>query len=307
MAESSPRVWKLSGAGNDFIAVLAEEVESDERVISERAVAWCRRGLSLGADGLLVLAPLETGRARLVYYNADGSRGELCLNGSRCAARLALELGWGASDGRTVTLATDAGSLSCRAVDPGERLQVGLPRGLATVPWRVRLGVDGPFDRGIEHSIDAWRLTVGVPHLVVDWPAERFADLPIESLGPALRSHPELGPGGANVDFIHIVDRHTLWLRTFERGVEAETLACGTGVVAAAVVGFECGRLEPPVVARTAGGYDLELSIDDDATVANWPAASLRLAGDARLVAAGRLLPAALAVPAAPRWIEVEG
>ena len=267
--------FQLSGAGNDFLAL----VEPSEPPSADQIRAWCCRGLSLGADGLFTV---ERERAativRMVYFNADGSRGELCLNGSRCAAALAFHLGWaeGALD-----LATDAGTLNARSTG-AHRVAVELPD-IVGEPDPRTLTVDG-------EGYDGWLLKAGVPHFVLPWP-EGLANAPVERLGKALRAHPDLGDAGANVDFVRYVSGSHCQLRTFERGVEAETLACGTGVVATVAAGIATGRLEAPATALTAGGYALVVRQQP------W-----MLEGDARIVARGELLAGALAVPAATVW-----
>ncbi len=273
--------FKLSGAGNDFLAL----VEPPAPPGGDRIRAWCRRGLSLGADGLFTIAREQDGDdrvMRMVYYNADGGRSDLCLNGSRCAAALAFHLGW-AEEG--LPLATDAGIL--RAREAGDaRVAVELPDIVGEAEART-LTVDGEDHAG-------WLLTAGVPHFVLPWPGS-LADAPVARLGKALRAHPDLGDAGANVNFVRHLSFDRCQLRTFERGVEAETLACGTGVVATVAAGVAAGRLGTKVAALTAGGYELtvEAGTDDRPWV---------LEGDARIVARGELWDGASAVPAAPVW-----
>lgn len=267
--------YKLSGAGNDFIAL----PEPADPPSPERIRSWCSRGLSLGADGLFLLQPEGGGTVRMTYFNADGERSTLCLNGTRCAARLAFELGWNEADSvgddARVTILTDAGASRARRLGP-EEVSLELPEELAlderAAETRVP-EVDGRVWRG--SFVDA-----GVPHFVLPWP-EDLVTAPVESLGRALRRHPDFAPAGANVDFVRRADRHRIAIRSFERGVEAETLACGTGVLAAVAA----GGLELPVTARTRGGFELTV---DSAESGRWT-----LAGDARLVARGELLPGA--------------
>lgn len=261
--------FKVSGAGNDFIAL----AEPERHPASDEIRAWCRRGLSLGADGVFTLNRTERG-ARMTYYNADGGRGELCLNGSRCAARLAFHLGWRRHD---LVLDTDAGALAARLVD-GERVALELPP-IAGTPRRRALAVDGT-------AYDGWHLEVGVPHFVLPWPGD-LAAAPVATLGPALRAHPDLGPRGANVSFVRFAAPGRLAIRTFERGVEAETLACGTGVVAAVLAGEAADELGLPAVAATSGGFELIVDRDGEA---------LSLTGDARIIARGELLPGSRAL-----------
>lgn len=277
--------YVLSGAGNDFLALVEPEAIPAPEVI----VAWCRRGLSVGADGLFVL-DRQADVVNMRYWNADGGRADLCLNGSRCAAQLAFHLGWGQDD--RLTLETAAGALAARRLDDCG-VTVALPD-LIGEAMRRAVTVD---DGGRQHAFDAWSLSVGVPHLVVPW-STSVADVPIDRLGPKLRSHPDLGPDGANVDFVRFGDDDTFELRTFERGVEGETLACGTGVVASAAVGVARGRLRLPVTARTAGGF--RLVVEGEARSGRIREAGL--GGDARILGRIRLFPAATRLPAPVRW-----
>lgn len=269
--------FRLSGAGNDFVAL----VEPSEPPALATIRAWCRRGVSLGADGLFVLRR-EEGALRMDYFNADGDPAELCLNGTRCAARLAAELGW-MDDAATIR--TGAGPIAARLLE-GDRAELELPRP-GTAPRPVAVELDGVIHRG--HFVVA-----GVPHFVLAWP-EGLASAPVAALGPRLRHHPDFAPAGTNVDFVRRRGAHRIELRTFERGVEAETLACGTGILAAVAVGLADRSLTLPVAALTRGGFELEVSAGADES--GW-----RLAGDARLVARGRILPGAERLPPPVDW-----
>lgn len=279
------RFYKLSGSGNDFLAL----PEPEAAPTPEEIRAWCRRGVSLGADGLIVIRPGS--EVEMTYWNADGYPADLCLNGTRCAARLAFELGWEAS-----AIRTDAGTWTARLL-PGSRIALDLP-----------LPQDPPQRRTLEAlgtTYEAWSITVGVPHLVLLWP-ESLAAVPIETLGPPLRHHPALGPLGANVDFVRFPaegNRHRMEIRTFERGVEGETLSCGTGVLASAAVGLALGLAELPLTVVTQSGFELEVSgLPRAGAEAGDPPSHWSLIGDARIVASGELLPDALVSPPAPPW-----
>ncbi len=317
LPRAGDRFYKLSGAGNDFLALVEPPAPPGAGEIH----AWCRRGLSLGADGVFTLERRADG-ARMVYFNADGSRGELCLNGSRCAASLAFDLGWATGE---LSLETDAGVLRARdtGTSSGDRIALELPD-IVGEPEAKTLVLGGEAHAG-------WLLTVGVPHFVLPWP-EGLASAPVDGLGKILRDHPDLGAAGANVNFVRFMGpgigdvsadgvsadgvsadgvsadgvsadgvsadgvsadgvSADCELRTFERGVEAETLACGTGVVATAAAGIAAGKLCSPVTALTAGGYQLVVR------GAPWV-----LEGDARILARGELLSAAAAVPPPPEW-----
>lgn len=268
---------RLSGAGNDFLAL----VEPPREPSAERIRRWCRRGVSLGADGVLVLRRIPNG-ARLVHFNADGGRSELCLNGSRCAARLLFELGW---ERRSAELETDVGALEATIDDEGQ-VELLLPDDLVGEPRSLDLVLG-------DARYSGFSLRVGVPHFVLPVP-DSLASAPVEELGPGLREHPRLDDEGANVDFVRWVRTDRFEIRTWERGVEAETAACGSGVVAAAVAGVWSTRLELPVSALTAGGFELRVS--------GTSPSALRLSGDARIVARGEITEDAEWIPEPVRW-----
>lgn len=271
------RFYKLSGAGNDFIALVEPPSPPSQRQI----VARCHRGVSEGADGLFLLERRRDG-ARMRYFNCDGRPAALCINGTRCAARLAFELGWA---DETIAVETDAGIFAARACGHDE------------VEIEVVAPTAEPTERQLEAAGErfaAWSIEVGVPHLVVPWEGD-IADAPVASAGPHLRRHPALGPEGANVDFVRYGSPHRIEVRSFERGVEAETLACGTGVLATVAVGLARRLAELPVEAATRGGFVLRLAVGDGAD--RW-----RMRGDARLVAHGELTAGADRLPEPSGW-----
>ena len=283
------RFYKLSGSGNDFLAL----VEPERVPGPEEIRAWCRRGVSLGADGLIAIRPGS--EVEMAYWNADGLPADLCLNGTRCAARLAFDLGWrtsASSDPEALAIRTGAGTWTARSL-PGARIA------LDHLPFPN----DPPVARKLEALgavYEGWSITVGVPHLVLLWP-ESLATAPVETLGPPLRRHPELGPAGANVDFVRFPaegNRHRMEIRTFERGVEGETLSCGTGVLASAAVGLALGLAELPLSVATQGGFELEVLGDGS----HAPPLHGSLVGDARIVARGELLAEAGSSPPPPPW-----
>jgi len=275
-------VYKVSGGGNDFLALAAPEREPS----ADEIRSWCARGLSFGADGVFTLQRSTAGDVRMRYWNADGQSAALCLNGTRCAARLALHLGW--AHGR-FRVETDAGAFAARAVAPTEiALELPAPEEL---PRMRRLEVDG-------RTCEGWFVTVGVPHLVLVWP-ESLAHAPVQELGAKLRAHGEFQPAGTNVDFVRFPSPHQMEIRSLERGVEAETLACGTGVLAATAVGLLLNLAKLPLAASTRGGFTLTVDGQTvDSALRNWS-----LAGDARILGGVELTPeAGLPAPAAPRW-----
>ncbi len=232
------RFWKLSAAGNDFILIL----DRPRLHLAPLARRLCDRRLGVGADGLLAARRIPSG-IRVRYANADGSRA-FCGNGLRAAAWWAFARGWG---GRSLRLSTDQGVCSVRILSR-RRAAVAMPEA-RVLRWGLPLRAAG-------RDFIAHLLDTGVPHAVI--PLGNIGSIDMEKFGAAIRSHRAFGAAGANVDFI-CRDGRGLALRTFERGVEAETLACGTGAVAAAAVAHRLGWVKSSVRVRARGGV---MSVD---------------------------------------------
>ena len=264
--------FKVSGSGNDFLALVEEDVPEPDAI-----QAWCRRGVSLGGDGLFVLRRSREGVDK-DYFNSDGHPADLCLNGTRCAAQLAFHLGW-ADD--AVTIRTGAGTVAARR---GDAARVILELPAPETPLALVLEVDGIRCAG-------YALRVGVPHFVLLWP-ESLDRAPVDTLGRQIRRHPVFQEG-TNVNFVRFPDGHRMEIRTFERGVEAETLSCGSGILAGAAVGLHTGRSALPLRVSVQGGFELEVGIAGP----DW-----LLSGDARVVAQGTLLEGAAVSPPPPAW-----
>ena len=263
---------KMSGAGNDFIVLDASAWEAvpGDRVAWVRAV--CQRGVSVGADGVLVVAPDGQDRARVVFFNPDGVEA-FCGNGSRCAARYAVARGLASA---TMTLATSVGEVPARVEGGVVRLTLPPPQDLGAIV----------LESAAETFRGRW-VIAGVPHVVV--PVAGLSSYPLERVGPSLRRHPKLGPLGANVDLVESDERGRVHVRTWERGVESETLSCGTGAVAVALAARLAGAPESVVVVPRSG-LALTVTIDGDPV----RPASASLVGDARFVFDGRLDPEAI-------------
>ena len=259
------RFWKLTGAGNDF--VLVEAAALRRRSPSAAARRLCDRRWGVGADGLLIVRRLAGGLG-LDYFNADGSRA-FCGNGTRCAAWWAWTRGWA---GRRMRLATKAGPVEA-SVSGRQQVTVSMPQPRAERPG---LAVRAGGRRFVAHALDT-----GAPHAVVA--VRGLEAFPVAEFGRALRRHPAFGLGGTNVDFVERAGK-ALCLRTYERGVEAETWACGTGAVAAAVVGWRLGWTEPPVRVR-ARGADLSVHFRGESGAVR----EVRLTGPARIVFQGEV------------------
>ncbi len=235
---------KMTGAGNDFILIKKGGLRAGDS-LRRLAILLCDRRRGVGADGLLVLGS-DSGMAKLLYFNSDGSTA-FCGNGSRCAAW------WLFVQGRTggrrkFEFLTSAGPLRARIVGPG-RVAIAMPR-----PGEARLGLKL---RALDRAWTIHAIHAGVPHAVVE--VNDVENLDVERAGKALRNHRMFKPHGANINFAAF-GASRLILRTYERGVEAETLACGTGAVATALVGFLLGRCRPPVRIKVRSGETLKAS-----------------------------------------------
>jgi diaminopimelate epimerase len=261
---------KMNGAGNDF--VLIDNRAQKVRLSHAQIVRLCDRHRGVGADGVLLLVPATSGKADWAwdFYNSDGSTGEMCGNGARCFARFVQKL-TGARD--SFTFETGAGIIT--ASFQGDRVTVNLTR-----PGGLRLNEDVPLSAGKEsiHSINT-----GVPHAVIYVPdADRAM---VQQLGPEIRRHPHFGPKGTNVNFVQRLGPNHIRVRTFERGVEGETLACGTGVTASALISARLHGFTSPVKVQVQGGDQLEISFKEE----GGQFADVRLTGPAEIVFEGRI------------------
>lgn len=236
--------WKMHGAGNDFILL-------DDRALAfpatDRAfiAQLCDRRRGIGSDGLLLIQPATGADFRMRFFNPDGGEADLCGNGARCVARLAHELGIAPA---AMHMKSPAGIIRAEILSPLVRIHLPPPK-----DWRINLSV--------EWNGAAWPLhfvNTGVPHAVL--PVADLAAVDIPQLGAFIRRHELFAPAGTNVNFIRVLDSHRLAIRTYERGVEAETLACGTGITAAALIAARVGLASFPVQVQTASGDVLEVA-----------------------------------------------
>jgi diaminopimelate epimerase len=266
---------KMAGGGNDFVMI-------DNRAgritdASDLARRICTRALSVGADGLILIEPSVRANVRMRYWNSDGSFGAFCGNGTRCAARFAF---LSVMAGRKMTIETDAGIVSAEIMDGGQ-VTLALPPPSLFRPNR-------PLVIG-NQTVHGSSILVGVPHYVIFLRDDLWSQ-DIAPLGSAIRRHPDLQPEGANVNFVTVRDRHSIEVRTYERGVEAETLSCGSGVVASAVTSALFGKVHSPVSVLTRSGIGYEVAFD----VRDGRAEEVRFRGDARLVYRSTLTPETL-------------
>ena len=266
--------YKMTGSGNDFVFVDGRE-RPTESLTEAMIRSVCDRRTGVGGDGVVTLTPAGENSARMVYFNSDGSRAGMCGNAALCSTRLAARLGMARETG--MELHTDTGVLKTRCVGPGWAAELLLPD--FRLPEAVGIGL-APGERAMV------RCSVGVPHLVVT--VDEINHVPVEERGKALRFDPEFAPAGLNVNFIGPTpgDPEAGWrLRTYERGVEAETLACGTGTVAAAFALSQSGRDKLPVRIRSWGGniFSVTGRVEEGWAREPW------LCGEGRLVFEGDL------------------
>ena len=261
---------KMNGAGNDFI--LIDGRDRSFKVQPQDVVRLCDRHFGIGADGLVVLRPCASGKADWAweFYNSDGSTGEMCGNAARCFARFVQRQ---TGIGHDFTFETEAGIIT--AAFRGERVTVNL-----TAPQGLALGQQVPLSAGPQtiHS-----LNTGVPHAVIFVPDADNAM--VGQLGPEIRRHPLFAPRGTNVNFVQVLGPSLIRVRTFERGVEGETLACGTGVAASALISARVHHFSSPVKVLVQGGDELEVSFSDTGHRFH----DVRLTGPAEFVFDGKL------------------
>jgi diaminopimelate epimerase len=259
---------KMSGAGNDFIVVDDRSGEFS-RLEPETIRKLCGRQNGVGADGLILIGPDSRADFFMTYYNRDGHEAELCANGARCSVLFAHSLDPQKSEFVFRSRAGDhRGKLA--GGREAELVEIELPP-----PCDIALDQELEID-GTTFAYDY--IVVGVPHIVI-LREDGLDDLDVVSIGRRLRRHERFAPRGTNVNFVRVYSRHSLALRTYERGVEEETLACGTGSSASAVVTTLRGRTTPPVECRTRGGDVLTVSFAHEGT--SEAVRTLRLLGPA--------------------------
>jgi len=236
---------KMNGAGNDF--VLMDNRKRTVRLTRDQVVRICDRHRGVGADGMILLTDSVSKKADWAweFYNRDGSTGEMCGNGARCFARFVQKLAGRKDD---FSFETEAGIIHARF--RGDHVTVNL-----TPPENLQLNEELPLPTGelIVHS-----LNTGVPHAVLFVPDADNAN--IQQLGPKIRGHPRFAPKGTNVNFVQILGPGRIRVRTFERGVEGETLACGTGVTASALISSRVHKFPSPVQVQVQSGDQLEVN-----------------------------------------------
>jgi diaminopimelate epimerase len=231
--------WKMNGSGNDFILIDNRNGQIKDEEMGRLVERACRRRESVGADGVIFVTRSEKYDFGWHYLNADGGEVEMCGNGGRCVARFAFLKGIA---GRKMTFENVAGLVSAE-VD-GRTVKVLMPK-----PNGLQLDIDLEKQEGWR-SVDF--VNTGVPHVVVC--VEDLLNHPVTEQGRAIRCHARFAPEGTNADFMRLVGQNQLEARTYERGVEDETLACGTGAIACAITASVRGMVRAPVEVKTRSG-----------------------------------------------------
>jgi diaminopimelate epimerase len=265
------KFMKMSGSGNDFVVI-----DNRHRALSGNLHQWakrlCHRQWGVGADGLLLLERSSKADFRMLYFNADGSRATMCGNGARCMAWVADYKGAAKSN---FDFETDAGVVHAHVAGQVVKITMTDPKDYR--PTMVRAG---------GRSYRVVFINTGVPHAVVFVPDAARVDLP--TIGRLLRFHKAFGPQGTNVNFVQKINSHTLKVRTYERGVEGETLACGTGVTASALAANLKGLVKGvPVRCQTTGGDVLDVGFELRPGNSAHPARHVTLRGPVKLTFQG--------------------
>lgn len=268
---------KYSGAGNDF--VLLEEGAAADLDPGRLARRMCPRATGVGVDGMVLVAREGEAGHRVRFFNPDGSEFSTCGNGSRCAARFLLDRGW--AEGPEVELRTGGGQVHARV----EGREVGLR-------YRIPVRIRGPVTVELDQATRSGTLVeIGTPHFVLPLPRLPAGD--IEELCRPIRNHRAFGREGANVNLVELTDRRRGRIRTFERGVEGETLACGSGAMATTLALRAAGAVGAELALETRSGATLAVALEGPAGGGQLPEeeaepVTIRLTGPARYLFDGR-------------------
>lgn len=237
----------MNGAGNDFVVIDNRDLKTN--LPKELIAALCDRHRGIGADGLLAVEPAEDGADyKFRYYNADGGEAEMCGNGARCFGRFTAHLGEDVKD--TVSFETIAGTLTAEMIDANVRIAM-------SDPFDLDLNADCKID---SLDTDVHVLNTGVPHAVAF--VNDLENFDVIKNGAAIRYHERFAPNGTNANFAEIITPNHIAIRTYERGVEGETLACGTGMCAVALIHNLLTDAPSPIKIDVAGGDTLEIGFE---------------------------------------------
>ena len=264
--------YKMSGAGNDFIIIDNRNQIVADIELSRFITNVCRRKMSAGADGLILIEDSDKYDFRWRFFNSDGSNAEMCGNGARCAARFAQVNGIA---GTRLSFETEAGVVSAQIKEGRVKVKMPDPSDLK-LAYPLKLSED---------SLEISSINTGVPHVVVM--VEQVADLDVVALGREIRFHKAFAPAGTNANFAQRGQGNAIEIRTYERGVEDETLACGTGAIACAIISASRFKMNSPVDVKTRSGVFLSIHFD----AAEGQFNEIFMEGDARIIYTGELQP----------------
>jgi diaminopimelate epimerase len=240
--------YKMSGSGNDFIIIDNLDLSLDVGDLSEFARRICQRKFSVGADGLVIIEPSDAADFKWRFFNSDGSVAEMCGNAARCTARFAYMKGIVSNE---MSWETIAGIISAEVQNDIAKVKLTDP---SPVQSEVEIATEG--QKFILDIVDT-----GVPHAIAY--VDDLDNYDVQTNGRKIRYHEYFSPRGTNADFVTIIDRRNINLRTYERGVEGETLACGTGMVAAALTAAQRGLVESPVDVLVMSGEKLRVYFEN--------------------------------------------
>jgi len=271
--------YKLQASGNDFVLINNQKLTFKTAQLKKIARAICRRRFGAGGDGLLVIEPSSNADFKMRIFNPDGTEPEMCGNGARCASLWAgLEF---KTKNKNLSFETKAGAILTQLSAKKTSAQVKIKM---STPSQLKLNMPVKV---LGRTIKVNYINTGVPHAVIF--VEGLDKIDVESLGKAIRFHKKFKPQGTNVDFVEVLAKDYIKIRTYERGVEAETLACGTGIVAGAIItccqlGVNGCKLRVKVLAKSGEVLKVYLDKKEDCIENVW------LEGKASLVYKGEFL-----------------
>ena len=236
--------YKMSGSGNDFIIIDNRDLSLNVGNLPDFVRAVCRRQISVGADGVVIIEPSNTADFKWQFFNSDGSVAEMCGNAARCVAHLAFLQG---ISGGKLSFETIAGIVNAEVHENVPKVKLTDPSPV-TLEKKIALA-------GREFVLDI--VNTGVPHAVNF--VDNLESYAVFDWGRKIRNHQHFQPKGTNANFVTVIDRHKIRVRTYERGVEDETLACGTGAVAAVLAAAERGLIDSPVDTIVQSGETLRI------------------------------------------------
>ena len=264
------KFYKMSGSGNDFIIIDNRNNVVEDNKLSDFISSVCRRKMSVGADGVILIENAKNIDFKWRFFNSDGSRAEMCGNGARCAARFAY---LNKIAGPKMSFETDAGIIIAQVNNDLVKIKMTEPKDLK---------IDFTIDTDGE-PVTASSINTGVPHVVM--PVDNIDDVEVVKLGRKIRYHEKFAPAGTNVNFYCPISEDKIKIRTYERGVEDETLACGTGAVASALVYANKTNIKSPVSVMTKSGGWLSIYFESKTDTFY----NIYLKGDARIIYKGEM------------------